>query len=71
MRAQNNPKVANVGDDHKALLLDDGQCGAAALDRVQAATALELVVHSDAYDHVGLPPEVGLAVAKLLLVVNE
>jgi hypothetical protein len=69
--AQNNPRVADVGDDHGVLLLDDGQCGAAALDCVQAAAALKLVVHSGACGHVGLLLEVELAVAKLLLVVDE
>jgi hypothetical protein len=52
-------------------LFDDGQCGAATLDRVQAAAALELVVYSSACGHVGLLAEVELAVAKLLLVVDE
>jgi hypothetical protein len=52
-------------------LLDDGQCGAAALDRVQVAAAPELVVHSSACVHVGLLLEVELAVAKLLLIVDE
>jgi hypothetical protein len=45
--------------------------GAAALDRVQAAASLELVVHSVACDHVGMLLEVELAVAKLLLVIDE
>ena len=52
-------------------MFDDGQRGAAALDHVQAAAAPELVVHSSACDHVGLLPEVELAVAKFLLVVDE
>jgi hypothetical protein len=52
-------------------LLDDGQRGAAALDRVQATTAPKLVVQSGACGHVGLLPEVELAVVKLLLVVDE
>jgi hypothetical protein len=52
-------------------VLDDGQRGATALDRVQPTAAPELVVHSDAYGYVGLLPEVELAVAKLLLVVDE
>jgi hypothetical protein len=52
-------------------LFDDGQRGAAALHRVQAAAAPELVVHSGACDHVGLLLEVELTVAKLLLVVDE
>jgi hypothetical protein len=69
--AQNNPGVADVGDDHEVPLLDDGQRGAAVLDRVQAAATLELVVHSSACGHVGLLLEVRLAVAKLLLVVDE
>jgi hypothetical protein len=37
--AQNNPGVVDVGDDHEVPLLDDGQRGAATLDRVQAAAA--------------------------------
>jgi hypothetical protein len=69
--ALNNPRVADVGDDHEVPLLDDGQRGAAALDRVQAAATSELVVHSGACGHVGLLPEVKLAIAKLLLIVNE
>jgi hypothetical protein len=52
-------------------LFEDGQRGAAALDRVQAATAPELAEHSDACGHVVLLPEVELAVAKLLFVVDE
>jgi hypothetical protein len=52
-------------------LLDDGQPGAAVLDRVQAVATPELVIHNGACDHVGLLPEVELAVAKLLLVVDE
>jgi hypothetical protein len=52
-------------------LFDDGQCGAAALDRVQAAAAPELTIHSGACGHVGLFPEVELTVVKLLLVVDE
>jgi hypothetical protein len=52
-------------------LLDDGQCGAAALDRVQAAATSELVIHSGSCWHVGLLPEVELAVVKLLLVIDE
>jgi hypothetical protein len=43
----------------------------AALDHVQAATTPELVVHSGSCGHVGLLPEVELAVAKLLLIVDE
>jgi hypothetical protein len=54
--AQNNPRVTSVGDNHEVPLFDDGQCGAAALDRVQAVTAPELTVHSGACDHVGLLP---------------
>jgi hypothetical protein len=69
--AQNNLGVADVGDDHEVLLLNDGQHGAAALDRVQAAATLELVVHSGACGHVGLFLEVELAVVKLLLVIDE
>jgi hypothetical protein len=34
-------------------LLDNGQRGAAALDRVQAAAASELVIHSGSCGHVG------------------
>jgi hypothetical protein len=41
------------------------------LDCVQAAATLELVVHSGACGHVGLLPEVELAVTKLLLIINE
>jgi hypothetical protein len=52
-------------------LLDDGQRSAAALDRVQAAATSELVIHSGSCDHVGLLPDVELAVVKLLLVVDE
>jgi len=52
-------------------MFDDGQRGAAALDHVQAAAASELVIHSDSCGHVGLLPEVELAVAKLLFVVDE
>jgi hypothetical protein len=57
--------------DHEVPLLDDGQRGAAALDRVQAAAASELVVHNGACGHVGLLPEIELAVDKLLLLVDE
>jgi hypothetical protein len=52
-------------------MFDVGQHGAAALDYVQAATAPELAEYSGACNHVGLLPEVELAVAKLLLVVDE
>jgi hypothetical protein len=52
-------------------LLDDGQRGPAALHRVQATAAPELVIHSGACGHVGLLLEVELAVPKLLLFVNE
>jgi hypothetical protein len=69
--AQNNPRVADVGNDHEVSLLDDGQCDAAALDHVQATTALELVIHSGSCGHVVLLPEVELEVVKLLLVVDE
>jgi heme/copper-type cytochrome/quinol oxidase subunit 4 len=69
--AQNNPRVAGVSDDHEVPLFEDGQRGAAALDRVQAPAALELAEHSGACGHVGLLPEVGLTVVKLLLVVDE
>jgi hypothetical protein len=69
--AQNNPRVAGVGDDHEVSLFEDGQRGAAALDHVQAAAAPELAEHSDACGHVVLLLEVELAVGKLLLVVDE
>jgi hypothetical protein len=69
--AQNIPRVAGVGDDHEVPLFEDGQRDAAALDRVQAAAAPELAEHSDACGHVVLLPEVELAVAKLLFVVDE
>jgi hypothetical protein len=69
--AQNNPRVAGVADDHEVPLFEDGQHCAAALDRVQAAAAPELAKHSGACGHVGLLTEVQLAVAKLLLVVDE
>jgi hypothetical protein len=69
--AQNNPRDAGVGDDHEVPLFEDGQRGAAALDRVQAIAASELAEHSDACGHVVLLPEFELAVAKLLLVVDE
>jgi hypothetical protein len=68
---QNNPRVVDVGDSHEASLLNDGQRGAAALDRVQVVASRELVVHSGACDHVGLLLEVELTVAKLLLVIDE
>jgi hypothetical protein len=45
--------------------------GVAALDRVQATAAPELAEHSDTCGQVGLLPEVELAVAKLLLIVDE
>jgi hypothetical protein len=45
--------------------------GVAALDRVQATAASELAEHSDACGQVGLLSEVELAVAKLLLIVDE
>jgi hypothetical protein len=41
-------------------LLDDGQHGAATLDRVQAAAASELVIHNGSCGHIGLLPEVEL-----------
>jgi hypothetical protein len=69
--AQNNQRVADVGNDHEVPLLDDGQCGATALDRVQAVAASELVIHIGSYDHIGLLPEVELTVIKLLLVVDK
>jgi hypothetical protein len=68
---QNNPRVVGIGDDHEVPLFDDGQRGAAALDRVQTVAAPELAVHSGACGHVGLLPEVELTVAKLLLTVYE
>jgi hypothetical protein len=68
---QNNPRVVDVGDNHEVPLLNDGQCGAAALDHVQAAASPELVVHSGTCDHVGLLLEVELVVPKLLLVIDE
>ena len=43
-----DPRVAGIGDDHEVSLFEDGQRGAAALDRVQAAAASELAEHSDA-----------------------
>jgi hypothetical protein len=52
-------------------MLDDGQRGAVALDRFQAAVASEIVIHNDSCGHVGLLLEVELAVVKLLLVVDE
>jgi hypothetical protein len=52
-------------------LLNDGQHGAAALDRVQVVASRELVVHSGVCDHVRLLLEVELTVAKLLLVIDE
>jgi hypothetical protein len=52
-------------------LLNDGQRGAAALDRVQAAASRELVVHSGVCDHAVLLLEVELTVAKLFLVIDE
>ena len=52
-------------------MFDDGQRGAAALDRVQAAAVPELAEHSDTCGHVVLLSEVELAVAKLLFVVDE
>jgi len=69
--AQDGPGVADVGDDHEVPLLDDGQRGAAALDGVEAAAASELVVDGGARGHVGLLPEVELAVAEPLLAVDE
>ncbi|PWZ31952.1 hypothetical protein Zm00014a_039529 [Zea mays] len=66
-----DPRVAGIGDDHEVPLFEDGQRGAAALDRVQAAAAPELAEHSGACGHVGLLPKVEQAVAKLLLVVDE
>jgi hypothetical protein len=63
--------IAGVGDDHEVPPFDNGQRDAAALDRVQAATASELTMHSGTCGHVGLLPEVELTVVKLLLVVDE
>jgi hypothetical protein len=68
---QNNPRVIDVGDNHEAPLLNDGQRGAAALDHVQVVASRELVIHSGVYDHVGLLLEVELTVVKLLLVIDE
>jgi hypothetical protein len=65
------PESRRRGENHEVPLFDDGQRGAAALDRVQAAAAPELTVHSGACDHVGLLPEVELPFVKLLLVVDE
>jgi hypothetical protein len=62
MRCPEQPESRYVGDNHEAPLLNDGQRGAAALDRVQAAASRELVVHSCACDHVGLLLEVELTV---------
>jgi hypothetical protein len=45
--------------------------GVASLDHVQATAAPELTEHSDACGQVGLLLEVELAVAKLLLIVDE
>jgi hypothetical protein len=47
--AQNNPRVVGIGDDHEVPMFDDGQRSAATLDRVQAAAAPELAVHSCAW----------------------
>jgi hypothetical protein len=55
----------------KVPLFEDGQRGAATLDRVQAAAAPELAEHNNACGHVVLLPEVEMAVAKLLLVIDE
>jgi hypothetical protein len=52
--AQNNPRVAGIGNDHEVPLFEDGHRGAAALDRVQATTAPELAEHSDTCGHVVL-----------------
>jgi hypothetical protein len=68
---QKNPRVVDVGDNHEALLLNDGQHGATTLDRVQAAASRELVVHSGTCNYVGLLLEVEMTVAKLLLVIDE
>jgi hypothetical protein len=68
---QNNPGVADVGNDHEVPLLDDGLSGVATLDRVQSVATMELVVHSGACGHVVLLLEIKLAIAKLLLVVDE
>jgi hypothetical protein len=71
MRCPEQPESHRRWRRHGSPLLDDGQCGAAALDRVKVAAAPELVVHSSACVHVGLLLEVELAVAKLLLIVDE
>jgi hypothetical protein len=71
MRCPEHPRVTGVGNYHEVSLLDDRQCGAAALDRVQAVDAAKLVIHRGSCGHVGLLPEVELTVVKLLLVVDE
>jgi hypothetical protein len=71
MRVQNNSRIVDVGDNHEASLLNDGQRGAAALYRVQVVASRELVVHNGACDHVGLLLEVELTIVKLLLVIDE
>jgi hypothetical protein len=66
--ARESPTLATT---MRSPLLDDGQRGATALDRVQTVAAPELVVHSGACVHIRLLPEVELAVAKLLLIIDE
>jgi hypothetical protein len=65
------PESRRRGENHEFPLFNDGQRGAAALERVQAAAAPELTVHSGTCGHVGLLPEVELPFVKLLLVVDE
>jgi hypothetical protein len=48
MQCLEQPKFADVGDDHEVPLLDGRQRDAAALNRVQAIAAPELVVHNGA-----------------------
>jgi hypothetical protein len=71
MRCPEQPKSRRRWLRPWGSLLDGRQRSASALNRVQATAAPELVVHSGACGHVGLFPEVELAVAKLLLVVDE
>jgi hypothetical protein len=46
MQCPEQPEVADIGDDHEVPLLDGRQRDVAALNRVQATAAPELVVHS-------------------------
>jgi hypothetical protein len=59
--AQNNPRVAGVGDAMRS----------PSLKMDSATTVPELAEHNDACGHVVLLPEVELTVTKLLLVVDE